>query len=151
MWLLVKTLFSSASTLKWVAIAAILFSLVAGASGLTYSKTKSYFVKQGKARVMEITVELDKVRMEYSEYVALQKDKVHALELESSKQARLAQDKISSYRNQLSKSKSDYEKLLAQRNEVPGYLSSSAVDTINAKTDLNNSTKPVIDGVPALP
>jgi len=136
---------------KWVALLAAVFSIVAASSGLTYSKTKSYFVQQGDFKVSEIKLELDRVRMEFQEYIALQNKKVHDLEVESAAQAQAAQTRISAYRSQLSKAKSDYEKLLAERNETPGQLSTSAVDTINAKTFTNLESGPGVISLPALP
>ena len=69
---------------------------------------------------------------EFNVYVQLQAQRVRDLELKSSQQAQEAQDKIAFLQKKYSDATASYHSLLKQRNEVPGVLSSAAVDTINA-------------------
>lgn len=126
------SLFKSPTFLKWFAIAGFLVMLVGGATTLTFSKTKAYYVAQGDSRVLKITEEKDKAERDFAEYREAQAARVRAIEVSSSAEAASAAGTILLFQQKDQKAAAAYALLLSQRKEVAGNLSSAAVDTINS-------------------
>lgn len=122
-------IFKSPLFLKFLGIAII----VATASTFTFTKTKAYYQAEGDSRVLKITEERAEIERACARTAAIQADRVRTLELTSAAEAASAASQIQVYRDKVQATNSAYAKLLSQRKETAGKLSSSAVDTINSR------------------
>jgi len=156
MFTIVLTLLEKIGMGKYVALLILVLAVIAASSAFTFSKTKAYYVMQGKANVsalqgklVEGTQRADRTIQEFAAYRELQADRVRALETRSSAEADEAQLEIASYRAKLTKAMANYAAVLAARHETPGELSSAAVDAINAAGGLTLGPSVPASGPPS--